>query len=320
MPTLESPNGQTGGVLCPSCDSPSHNHLFESWNAYPILRCDACSLVFTDDSHAPPPHTLYPAFSQSDTGVHRKIRTALSVFLRQREELVKSIKPSGRLLDYGCGSGAFARWMSEHGFEVVGLEPFSLGSPSVSEGLLLLREPLEKAKSELGQFDVITMWHVLEHIKHPSDLLRELLPHLKKDGRLIVSVPNFGSLQSKSFKGAWFHLDPPRHLIHFEQQTLRDCLYAAGFEVVDEKAFLPEYGTSGWVQSTLNSILPHKNFLFEFIKDRGALRGMAKGTMAAHIAASLALGGPLLAASLPLEALAAARAGGAALTLAARPR
>jgi len=318
MPSLE--NSESSGVLCFNCDSPRHHQLFESWNAYPILRCDDCSLVFTDDTHAPPPHTLYPAFSQSDTGVHRKIRAALSVFLRQREELVKSIKPAGRLLDYGCGSGAFARWMSEHGFDVVGLEPFSLGEPSVSDNLLLLRKPLEAAKNELGQFDVITMWHVLEHLKHPADALRELLPHLKKDGRLIVSVPNFGSMQSKSFKGAWFHLDPPRHLIHFEQETLRDCLSDAGFEVVDEKPFLPEYGSSGWVQSTLNSILPHKNFLFEFIKDRGALRDMASSSKAAHIAASIALGGPVLAASLPLEAVAAARSEGAALTLAARPR
>ncbi|MGH7326906.1 MAG: hypothetical protein ACREJX_01020, partial [Polyangiaceae bacterium] len=96
------------------------------------------------------------------------------------------------------------------------------------------------------------------------------------------------------------------------------CMQRAGLTPAEEKRFLPEYGGSGWVQSALNRVLPHKNFLFEAIKDRGALRDMNPVSSALHLAASAALGTPVLAASFPLEALASARDEAAALTIAAK--
>lgn len=307
---------------CPTCESPKHDLVFTSWNGYPIVRCRTCSLVFTDDREAPPPHTLYPAFEQSDTSAQKSVRSALSVFLKQRHDFVRRVTPSGvstpRLLDYGCGAGAFARFMSQSGYEVVGLEPFSLGAPTNESSLTLLRKPLDAARAELGSFDVITLWHVLEHVNRPVDLLRRLADHLSDGGVFVISVPNFDSLQSRLFKGAWFHLDPPRHLVHFEPRTLATTLERAGLREAEEQPFLPEYGTSGWVQSALNRVLPHKNFLFELVKDRGALASMSPMTSAAHTAASVLLGAPVFAASLPVEVYAAGQNRSAALTIAAR--
>jgi SAM-dependent methyltransferase len=300
------------------CGGAEQDDVFMSSNGYPIVRCRACSLVFTDDRTAPHASTLYPAFEQSDSGLQKTLRASLGVFSKQREAFVRAVKPRGRLLDYGCGSGAFARWMEGAGYEVVGLEPFSLGEPLEEAGLTLLRQPLESAGDALGTFDMITLWHVLEHVKNPVEVLTQLARHLAPDGRIIVSVPNFGSLQRSIFQGSWFHLDPPRHLLHFDDRTLRECFRRAGLESFEEKRFLPEYGSSGWVQSALNKVLPHKNFLFELVKDRGALRGMEKAQSAVHLATSVVLGAPILAMSLPLEALASARNEGAALTLAAR--
>ena len=87
-----------------------------------------------------------------------------------------------------------------------------------------------------------------------------------------------------------------------------------------EVAFLPEYGSSGWMQSALNAVLPHQNYLYEIVKDRGALRGMSLPSFAAHLAASAAVGAPLFALSLPVELLASAAGKQAALTVAARVR
>jgi SAM-dependent methyltransferase len=307
---------------CPSCGAKENTLVFTSWNGYPIRRCAECRLVFTDARTAPPPESLYPPFEQSDTTTQRNVRSALSVFLRQRAAFVRKVTPqhSGkpRLLDYGCGSGAFARHMAGEGYDVVGLEPFSLGAPTTAPGLTLLRKPLREAESEIGKVDVITLWHVLEHVTQPVDLLASLKKHLTDDGVFVISVPNFASLQSELFGGAWFHLDAPRHLLHFEPETLATTLERAGLRECKEQRFLPEYGTSGWVQSVLNRVLPHKNFLFEFVKDRGALSGMAKGALAAHVGASVVLGAPVLAASLPLEAVSASKNRAAALTVAAR--
>ncbi|MFT3839377.1 MAG: class I SAM-dependent methyltransferase [Myxococcaceae bacterium] len=305
--------------LCPVCDSERNSEIFRSANGYPIMRCAECNVAFTDARTAPPPDQLYPHFDQTnDSAALEKVRGALSVFLRQRGEVVRSAKTGGRLLDFGCGAGAFAKHMSHEGYDVVGLEPFSLGETTSRPGLQLIRKPLEQAAPELGQFDVITMWHVLEHLEHPAKTLQALSKHLGPKGVLIVSVPNFASWQSTLFQGAWFHLDPPRHLIHFEPQTLKDTLSRAGFTVQSERRFLPEYGSSGWVQSTLNRVLPHTNFLYELVKDRGALKNMGVASSALHLAGSMLAGVPLLALSVPLEAAASALHGEAAVTLIAR--
>lgn len=274
--------------------------------------------MFTDAREAPPADQLYPAFDQTKSASMDTARAALRVFLRKRARIVREVCPSGRLLDYGCGNGAFAAYMASLGYESVGLEPFSLGAPTREKNLTLIRAPLADAGRELGVFDVITMWHVLEHVPDPREVLRKLLVHLAPKGTLVVSVPNFESWQSSLFGGRWFHLDPPRHLVHFDAASLRRCLSEVGMDVIGETRFLPEYGSSGWVQSALNTVLPHKNFLYEIAKDRGALAGMSPASTLFHAAFSIAIGAPLFALSLPIEAIAAGRGAQAALTIAAR--
>jgi SAM-dependent methyltransferase len=304
-------------VECPVCLGHSATPLLRARNGYEIVRCAHCRLVFTDAREAPPPAVLYPAFEQSESGPGRALRRSLGFFTRQRAALVRSAKPNGRLLDFGCGSGAFARWMAKAGYDAVGLEPFSLGRPLQEERLLLVREPLASAAPRLGRFDVITLWHVLEHLNRPVEVLKRLSEMLAPGGTVIVSVPNFQSWQSRVFRGAWFHLDPPRHLVHFEAATLKACLHDAGLAVTKHWDFLPEYGASGWVQSTLNRILPHTNYLYELVKDRGALKDVGPAGHGLHLATSLLAGGPTLAVSMPVEAIASAFGRGAALTVAA---
>lgn len=299
-------------MSCAACGGSRAEHLFRSASGYPIERCGGCGLVFTDARGAPPRGELHPEFDQSDAASVRAARSALEVFLRKRERVVRRFKPAGRLLDFGCGSGAFARFMAARGYDVVGLEPFSIGRPAVSERLELRRGSLDAELPRLGRFDVITLWHVLEHTERPAEVLRTLAGLLAPGGAVVVSVPNFASWQRRVFGGRWFHLDPPRHLVHFEPRSLRACLHAAGLEIAGEERYLPEYGSSGWVQSALNVLLPDPNVLYELVKDRGRASG-GRG----QIAASLALAVPLFGLSLPLEAIAAAAGGQAALTVGA---
>jgi SAM-dependent methyltransferase len=308
----------TTPLECPACGATETAVFLQSRNGYPIVRCSGCRLAFTDARNAPPPASLYPAFDQSSAFLPRLLRRWLGIFVQQREAIVRSVKPCGRLLDFGCGSGAFARWMADGGYDVVGLEPFSLGQPLQAERVLLLREPLESAVAKVGRFDVITMWHVLEHLPRPIDVLRTLSRLLAPGGVFIVSVPNLLSWQSGLFGARWFHLDPPRHVIHFDAGTLEQTLAAAGMVRFRSWDFLPEYGSSGWVQSTLNSVLPHSNYLYEVVKDRGAIKDLGFGAHALHMTASILGGAPAFLLSLPIEALASAVHRGAALTFAAR--
>jgi SAM-dependent methyltransferase len=320
---LASGSGPTANtqqsLACPLCENAGASLELRSNNGYPIVRCSLCGLVYTDMRDAPAPPLLYPEFDQSDSGFSKTLSGALGAFTRRREQLVRSVKAQGRLLDFGCGSGAFARWMAlGGGYDVVGLEPFSLGRPTQSDRLLLIREPLESAAPRIGRFDVITLWHVLEHLNRPTEVLRRLSELLAPDGIVIVSVPNFRSWQSRLFRGGWFHLDPPRHVVHFEVETLKRCIHAAGLVPIRDWNFLPEYGLSGWVQSTLNRIVSHPNYLYELIKDRGAVKGLGVVTHGVFATTSILAGGPTLALSMPVEALASAFGGGAALTVAAK--
>lgn len=306
-------------LTCPVCGGGHLAEEFKSKAGYEIVRCRDCRLVFTDARTAPPPSQLYPAFEQRDTAAQRGARSALSLFTLQRARLVEAAKPQGRLLDYGAGAGGFARFMAGRGFEAVGLEPYSMGTTLEEPNLRLVRAPLAKVKASLGKFEVITMWHVLEHLEHPVQLLEELRSMLAPGGALVVSVPNFASWQSEVFKGGWFHLDPPRHLLQFEPATLEDCLRRSGFSVQKQVPFMPEYGTSGWIQSALNRLLPHQNFLYEWVKDRGALSSMSPAGKAVHFAASVAGSVPLFVASIPVEFVAAQSNKAAALTVIAHP-
>jgi SAM-dependent methyltransferase len=273
-------------------------------NGYDLVRCASCRTLFTDARNAPPPSELYPAFSQSADGVAAAGNKAASGFLRKRVVVAQSV--------------AFARAMQAAGFESVGLEPFSLGAPTTAPGLTLLRAPLNEVSNELGQFDVITMWHVFEHLEHPEEVLRQLADHLTPTGAMVISVPNEGSWQRRVFRRSWFHLDPPRHLIHFDVATLAEVLGRAELQVTANHPFLPEYGTSGWVQSVLNRVLPHRNFLYEVVKDRGALAKMTRVSFVGHFVVSLAIGTPIFVLAWPVEWLAARSNAAAALTVVAR--
>jgi SAM-dependent methyltransferase len=287
---------------------------------YDLARCGSCKTVFTDARNAPPAGELYPAFSQSADGVAAASNKAASGFLRKRVSVAQSVSRGGRSLDFGAGNGAFARAMKAAGFDSVGLEPFSLGAPTTSPGLKLLQAPLADVADDFGLFDVITMWHVFEHLENPVEVLRQLAGHLTPTGAFVISVPNEGSWQRRAFRRSWFHLDPPRHLIHFDASTLAGVLSRADLEVTANHPFLPEYGTSGWVQSVLNRVLPHRNFLYEVVKDRGALTTMPKVSFIVHLAVSLLIGAPIFILAWPIEWLAARKNAAAALTVIARPK
>lgn len=307
-------------LCCPLCASTRAKLVFQSSNRFDILRCESCDLAFTDARRAPPASELYATFDQSDGLAQQSGRQALGLFLQQRAQIVRSVTGTGRLLDFGCGNGSFARLMSARGFEVVGLEPFSMGATIMAPNLELIRAPLDQVAPSLGGFDVITLWQVLEHLEQPVQTLRALCKLLNPDGVIVVSVPNFQSWQSNVFGGRWFHLDPPRHLLHFEPRSLTQCLLRAGLFETGHHPFLPEYGTTGWIQSMLNMVLPHTNFLYEFAKDRGALVGMNNAARAAHLAVSLVAAAPIFLASLPVEWAASRSNRAATLTVLARPR
>jgi 2-polyprenyl-3-methyl-5-hydroxy-6-metoxy-1,4-benzoquinol methylase len=146
-------------------------------------------------------------------------------------------KKGARLLDVGCGNGGFLKWHKEHGWDVYGVE-INEAAASIAQraGLNVFTGEVAEANYPAHYFDVCTCIQALEHVPSPSALLRELHRVLKRNGLLLIGVPNFGCFDRKLFRQDWTPLEIPRHLYHFEVTTLRKLLETNGFEIEDIRA------------------------------------------------------------------------------------
>jgi 2-polyprenyl-3-methyl-5-hydroxy-6-metoxy-1,4-benzoquinol methylase len=140
-----------------------------------------------------------------------------------------------RALDVGCGNGAHLLLLKRLGWDVSG---FDLSDHTAQEvkaaGINVLTGSLEDLSSIQGRFDLITMWHVLEHVDDPLATLRWLRQMLAPHGILMLEIPNGDSLAARLFGRHWIAYDLPRHLSHFTPTTARRMLRAADMEVVHQ--------------------------------------------------------------------------------------
>jgi 2-polyprenyl-3-methyl-5-hydroxy-6-metoxy-1,4-benzoquinol methylase len=214
----------------------------------------------------------YPVFYYGD---RRSFFEWVTCYLRVRRiEKGFGKKKSGRILDVGCGKARMLEMLKGKGWHVqgteIGVRPVHEGKNS--QGIDIHYGSLEEGQFSNGTFDVVTLWHVLEHLPNPRTTLREIRRILKADGLLILSVPNYGSLQAKLAGPHWFHLDVPRHLFHFKPENLVDLLEQEGFQVGKMNRFSFEYDTFGFVQSILNLLSSRQNLLFDFLNHQWSFR------------------------------------------------
>ncbi|MHB8511328.1 MAG: class I SAM-dependent methyltransferase [Actinomycetota bacterium] len=138
----------------------------------------------------------------------------------------------GRLLDVGCGTGAFLERMRDRGWSVIGIEPDSTAAESArARGLDVRCTGIEDAELEDHSFDAITMSHVIEHVSDPVETLRRCNTLLSTNGRLVIVTPNSKSLGRKLFGNDWLGWDVPRHLHLFDQQNLATSAVKAGLAI-----------------------------------------------------------------------------------------
>ncbi len=163
-------------------------------------------------------------------GVFRKLLTLplmplLSHLPRKKEQ--------GRVLDIGCGSGGYLAFLSTLGWDCHGVEPGANSRAYAREtlGLTMYAGPLEACRFPDAFFDVVTMWHVIEHLPDPWASLREIRRILKPDGVFLLSTPNVQSLEAWLFGRSWYALDPPRHLYLLTPRTVRWLLERSGFVI-----------------------------------------------------------------------------------------
>ncbi|WP_245802743.1 class I SAM-dependent methyltransferase [Cyclobacterium lianum] len=200
-----------------------------SKESFIICACKNCDLWFTNPR---PDQENISRYYQTDNYISHQssIRSTRDLIynivrkytLKQKLKLLNQrIKTKGRLLDFGCGTGLFAKTCQSDGWQAYGFEPNqSAAAQAQSKNQIQLIadfNALEKHK----KFDAITLFHVLEHVHDLNKTIKTLLGKLKKRGLLFIAVPNRSSKDAGLFRENWAALDVPRHLYHFNEKSMR---------------------------------------------------------------------------------------------------
>lgn len=239
---------------------------------------------------------------------------------RRARWLLDRVPAGGRVLDVGCGRGTLLRAVARGGFEAHGVEMSGAAAKGVDAFAALRIAPrLADAGYPDAFFDAVIIWHVLEHLRDPRAVIEEARRILRPDGRLVVAVPNFASLQARWAGPDWFHLDLPRHLHQLRLDGLERMLRTCGFAVESAHHFSLSQNPYGWIQSASNRVrsLP-RNGLYTLLHRRGD--GGAAPFPAGVRAMLLGLGVLLAPAALALSLIDALVRSGATVHVVARKR
>ena len=183
-------------------------------------------------------------------------------------------KNKATLLDVGCGKGQFINFLKKKGWSVFGTEFSSLSAKAaekiVGKDSIFVSNNINEFKNININFEIVTLWHVLEHFENPKKLIQIIDEKLNNKGFIVIEVPNFNSLQRIIDKSNWIHLECPRHVSHFTKKSLLNLFDDKRFKLLKISTFSIEYGFYGMLQSLLNLFTPVPNYLFSIIRSKKA--------------------------------------------------
>jgi SAM-dependent methyltransferase len=193
----------------------------------------------------------------------------LRAFDRQRLAMLRPLlRPGASLLDVGAGRGRFVISALAAGYDARGIEP----SPRGAGDRRVETATIEQADVAEGSLEAVTVWHVLEHLDDPAGALSRIRHWLRPGGSLLVGVPNLASAQSRLGGSRWYHLDVPRHRVHFTPAGIGSLLRASGFEPVRTHHVLAEHNPFGMWQSLINRVTRNPSYLYNLLKRNAPVR------------------------------------------------
>lgn len=234
-------------TICPVCGDTALSPVLSCKDGYAtgerfdICRCESCGFLLTQQ---PPTAEEIGRYYETDSYIsHSDTRKGLmqmlyhrvrTYMLGRKARLIERLTEGrrGRLLDVGAGTGYFAHAMASRGWKVTAVEPSLRARNFAKETFgmeLLPAEDLEGLPP--ASFNVITLWHVMEHLHRLDETWLLLSGLLTPDGRLIVAVPNKASYDARHYGADWAAYDVPRHLWHFDFETMQRLAARHGFEL-----------------------------------------------------------------------------------------
>lgn len=233
---------------CPVCNSTESKVHLESKNfrinmkPFTVKECTSCSMRYTSPLPAENEIGEYYASENyiSHTGTKKGLINTLFhmvrfITIRSKFRLISKVGKGKKLLDVGAGNGVFLNFVNQKGWDVNGVELDDTSRAHIEETLGKKIATTVNDNDEKEVYDVITMWHVLEHVYQLKKDIKTIKGKLKKDGTLLIAVPNCGSHDEKRYQDYWSAYDLPIHLYHFRPQNIKDLFAQFDMEVVDMK-------------------------------------------------------------------------------------
>ena len=264
---------------CPICNSSVFSEFlttqdyFFTKQKFIINQCTECGFKFTnprpglDDLPKYYESTEYISHSNADKGlINRIYQIVRTLTLKSKARLINAYVREGQILDIGCGTGEFLNTMQQNNFVATGIEPNQDARKHAKRkyGLAVYDEADIIGLSK-NHFNVITLWHVLEHVFNLNERISKIKELIAEDGILVVALPNPSSWDAKHYGKFWAAYDCPRHLYHFDQLAVKNLFNSYGFEIVNQK---PMYFDSFYVSMLSEK---YKQSKFQFLK--GLIKG-----------------------------------------------
>jgi 2-polyprenyl-3-methyl-5-hydroxy-6-metoxy-1,4-benzoquinol methylase len=235
---------------CPLCNSENISELLKARDhlltleTFSIGKCGNCSFIFTQG--IPPADEIgkyyksqdYVSHSDTRKGLMNKVyHIARNIMLGKKYRMVNKVANGKNLLDIGCGTGYFPAYMKAKGFKVAGVEVDQDAREFAKKEFgITVFSPEEFLENKIeGKFDVITLWHVLEHLDDFNRYIHQMLNHLSTGGTLVIALPNCTSLDARFYKEYWAGYDVPRHLWHFTPSTFNILAEKHGLKIMKMK-------------------------------------------------------------------------------------
>ncbi|MEQ9466877.1 MAG: class I SAM-dependent methyltransferase [Ekhidna sp.] len=230
---------------CPICKHTQFDNFMicndhsVSGESFALVICRKCTLIFTNPRPVKEQLNKYyqsdQYISHTDKGnsliniVYKLVR--LYTLKRKVKLLSRYNETKGTLLDYGCGTGDFLNASRKNKWQAFGYEPDDMArSIAIKKNPNALIDSLDNSPEELN---LITAWHVIEHVSKLRETITTLRKKLKKGGHMILALPNYKSFDAQHYKEYWAGYDVPRHLYHFDIRSMEAFAREFKMSIID---------------------------------------------------------------------------------------
>ena len=238
-------------AVCPICSSANSKQILKgkerlhhsTTSVFGVVKCLDCDLCYTNPRVTEGtigyfyPEDYHPYLNTAMN--EAELNSAIQSHLKKGVYYIPTLSnDKKRVLEIGCATGEFVGYLKQIGWDAYGVEMNKTSAESAMKnyGVNVFNGRFEESKFEPDYFDYVAMWHTMEHVYKPQNVLNEINKIIKPGGQIAISLPRFECLESRIFGRYWYALDLPRHITHFSVSRIKKLFSDSGFSV-DEIIF-----------------------------------------------------------------------------------